>query len=65
MTYSNDDEQFLDDASLSEISQTDLEDYLHLMLDEIGSLRQYLMELGYTSDDYQEWLKKRNDRSLH
>jgi len=61
MTYSNDDR----DNLTAEISQYDLEDYLHFMLDEIGSLQQYLIELGYSKEDYYDWLKKRNDRILH
>lgn len=65
MTYSNDDEQFDRDNLQSSIGQYDLEDYLHLMLDEIGSLQQYLLELGYSKEDYYQWLKQRNDRSLH
>jgi len=61
MTYGNDDR----DNLTADISQYDLEDYLHFMLDEIGSLQQYLMELGYSKEDYYNWLKKRNDRILH
>jgi len=61
MTYGNDDR----DNLTADISQYDLEDYLHFMLDEIGSLQQYLMELGYSKEDYYDWLKKRNDRILH
>ena len=61
MTYGNDDR----DNLAAEISQYDLEDYLHMMLDEIGSLQQYLIELGYSKEDYYDWLKKRNDRILH
>jgi len=61
MTYGND----YRDNLTADISQYDLEDYLHFMLDEIGSLQQYLMELGYSKEDYYNWLKKRNDRILH